>query len=341
MEARYWRPLADQGLVCELCPHRCHLKPGQSGLCQARRNLAGSLDLPLGGLVSALALDPIEKKPLFHFLPGSEVYSVGFLGCNLACPFCQNWRISQDFEPKTEGRALAPAELVSLALASKAPSLAFTYSEPSIHIEYLLEAASLARTAGLFTVLVTNGSLLKDPARDLLSLMDAVNVDLKTWSEASYRGVLKGDKATVLAFLEEAASLCHLEISTLVVPGISEDPQDLEAMVSFIVGLSPAIPFHLTAYHRDWLWDREPPSSALLLDLADRARRRLDYVYVGNLPGAKEDSLCPSCGAVLATHQGFRTRLEGLRPGTGLDRGLFRGQCASCGRDLPFFLQGP
>lgn len=297
--------------------------------------------LPLGSLVSALALDPIEKKPLFHFFPGSKVFSVGFFGCNLACPFCQNWRISQDFYAQLEGQTLAPADLVRLARESGAPSLAFTYSEPSIHIEYLLEAAALARKAGLATVLVTNGSILGGPAGDLLPLMDAVNVDLKTWSRDSYRGVLRGDRDCVLNFISRASSLCHLEVTTLVVPGLSDSREGIEGIAAFLAGLDRAIPVHLSAYHPDWRYDRPPLEARALEALADLARTRLDFVYCGNLGGREEPSFCPGCGALLATRRGYRTTIGSLRPGPSLGGGYPRGRCATCGRDLAFVLQTP
>ncbi len=297
--------------------------------------------LALGGLVSALALDPIEKKPLFHFFPGSKVFSVGFFGCNLACPFCQNWRISQDFNAQLEGRPLPPAALVGLARESGAPSLAFTYSEPSIHIEYILEAASLAKSAGLATVLVTNGSILDGPAGDLLSLMDAVNVDLKTWSEDAYREVLKGERNCVLDFISRAQALCHLEVTTLVVPGLSDSPQGIDGIAAFLAGLDRAVPLHLSAYHPDWRYDQPPLKARELEALADLARSHLDFVYCGNLGGREEASLCPGCGALLATRRGFRTTIEGLRPGPSHGGGYPRGQCADCGRSLAFVLPRP
>lgn len=341
MDARYWKARAEGSLDCGLCPHRCRLAPGKAGLCGARANQGGRMVLPLGGLVSALALDPIEKKPLFHFFPGSKVFSVGFLGCNLACPFCQNWRISQDFDARLEGRALAPADLVRLAEESAAPSLAFTYSEPSIHIEYILEAAGLARKAGLATVLVTNGSILDGPAGDLLALMDAVNVDLKTWSEAAYRDVLRGERECVLGFIARASALCHLEVTTLVVPGLSDSPEGIEGIAAFLAGLDRSIPLHLSAYHPDWRYDRPPLEARRLEALADLARASLDFVYCGNLGGHEESSLCPGCGALLATRRGYRTTIEGLRAGPAQGGAFPRGRCAQCGRDLAFVLPKP
>ena len=176
--------------------------------------------LPYFGLVSSLALDPIEKKPLHHFLPGSEVFSAGFVGCNMRCPFCQNWGISQEIPSSLE--RMSPESLVAAALRSGAPSIAYTYSEPTIHFEFVLASMAAARAAGLKNVLVTNGCLEPAPARELLSLTDAANVDLKTWSAETYRKTLGGSKDRVLEFMGIAASLCHLEVTTLVVPPFSD-----------------------------------------------------------------------------------------------------------------------
>ena len=348
MDASYWKALPEKKLSCGLCPHRCVLGEGKRGLCGVRENEGGRMVLPLAGLVSALAIDPMEKKPLFHFLPGTMVFSAGFFGCNMACPFCQNWRISQDYDAALEGRLLSPRALVDAAIASASPSLAFTYSEPSIHIEYLLEAAGLARQAGLATVLVTNGSLLPGPASDLLALMDAVNVDLKAWSDAAYREILRGDRGTVLSFIEAASKTCHLEVTTLVVPGVSDGAEGIQGIAYFLGTLGRGIPLHLSAYHPDWRWDKAGLPQASLAALAALARKSLDFVYLGNTGGI-EESRCPSCGGLLASRRGYQTRIDGLEAGLPLPEkaagspgmGLCGARCASCGAELPFVLPMP
>jgi pyruvate formate lyase activating enzyme len=326
--AAYQSPLGDGRLRCELCPHRCTLSEGATGLCRVRRNEGGRLSLPFWGALSALALDPIEKKPLHHFKPGSAVLSAGFFGCNLRCPFCQNWEISQGVE---EAEITSPEALVAAALESGAPSLAFTYSEPTVHFEYILEVARLARAAGLATVLVTNGCLNEAPAREILPLMDAANVDLKCWSESLYRERLGGDRAAVLRFIELAAGTCELEVTTLVVPGISEDEEDMGEIAAFLAGIDRRIPLHLSAYHPDYRY-REPPSPPeLLLRLADRARRSLDYVYLGNLGDLPADTRCPACGALLVRRRGYQIDASGIEPAGEREKASGFARCRACG----------
>jgi pyruvate formate lyase activating enzyme len=286
--------------------------------------------LPFYGKLSSLADDPIEKKPLHHFLPGSRVISAGFYGCNLTCPFCQNWEISQTV--RAEAACISPAELVASALASGAPSLAFTYSEPTIHFEYLREAMKAAHDAGLKTVLVTNGCLSEAPARDLLALTDAANVDLKCWSAEQYARLLGGNLEAVLGFIRVAAELSRVEVTTLVVPGLSDSPEDVAAIASFLAGISADIPFHLSAYHPAYHSSAPAVATETMEELAGLARRALHYVYVGNLPGKGEDSLCPSCGEALVRRHGYSVEVVGLS-GHGISV-----SCASCGTALPFVL---
>lgn len=328
--AAYQSPLEGGRLRCELCPHRCTLSEGATGLCRVRRNEGGRLVLPYWGALSALALDPIEKKPLHHFKPGTAVLSAGFFGCNLRCPFCQNWEISQGVG---EAGITSPEALVAAALESGSPSLAFTYSEPTVHFEYILEAARLARAAGLATVLVTNGCLNEEPARELLALIDAANVDLKCWSEAVYRERLGGDRAAVLRFIELAAQACELEVTTLVVPGISEGKEEMGEIAAFLAGLDRRIPLHLSAYHPDYRY-REPPSPPeLLLRLADRARRSLDYVYLGNLGALPADTYCASCGALLVRRRGYQVDASGLEAAGKKEKAPALARCRACGAE--------
>jgi pyruvate formate lyase activating enzyme len=323
----YWRSEGDGSITCELCPHRCRIARGRSGLCRARRNEGGELALPYYGLVSSLAVDPIEKKPLHHFLPGSSVLSAGFVGCNMRCPFCQNWRISQELPAELE--SFSPETLVAAALDAGTPSIAYTYSEPSIHVEFVRDSMAAARRAGLKTVLVTNGCIDAAPARELLGLTDAVNVDLKTWSTESYAKTLGGDRDTVLEFIRIAAELCSLEVTTLVVPGLSDSREGIASIARFLASISPDIPLHLSAYHPAWKHEAEPTKPASLVELAKESRTSLRYVYIGNLAGIGEDTLCPNCGAKAVTRRGYRIGLTGLRATDGA------ASCAACGIRLP------
>ena len=283
-EASYWR--SEETLVhCLLCHHRCAIAPGRSGLCHVRKNEGGRLVLPYYGLVSAVAIDPIEKKPLYYFIPGSVVYSVGYLGCNLHCPFCQNHHIAQDFDAEVAAY-VSPERLARAALASGAPSLAHTYSEPLIHIEYVIAVMREARALGLKNVLVTNGSVAEEPAREVLALCDAVNLDIKAWDPAWYRQELGGDRDETLAFARAAhESGVHLEVTTLVVSGRNDTDEDIEGIADFLASLDPEIPYHLSAYHPAWRY-REPATPvSTLRRLKAVAERRLRYVHLGNVPG--------------------------------------------------------
>lgn len=338
-EAAWFSEAAAGRIGCRLCPHGCTLGEGAVGLCKARGNFGGSFRLPLQGRIASLADDPIEKKPLYRFLPGSRVFSVGFFGCSMRCPFCQNWEISQ-----TTGEGapiLGPAELVAAAKQSGAPSIAFTYSEPTIHFEYVLEAAMLARAAGLRTVLVTNGMLRPEPARELLSRIDAVNLDIKSFSASVYAKVLGGDLATVLDFAREAFANCWLEATTLVVPGLEAWEESIAGIAAFLAGLSSHIPLHLSAYHPAWKHDSPPTPPRLLEGLRNIARQHLESVYIGNVRGESSIDRCETCGTVLVERQGYRIGAMRLKPAA-LGRKRAPGEegarCAACGHPEFFIL---
>jgi pyruvate formate lyase activating enzyme len=330
---RFFHPEpAGKAARCDLCPRRCLLKDGDTGACKVRGGTGGGLALPCYGFVTALARDPIEKKPLYHFRPGSSIVSAGFAGCNLRCPFCQNWHISQ--QTAGPGRCFTPAGLAAEAAGGAEAQIAYTYSEPLVHAEFLLDCMREVRRLGAANVLVTNGCVNPEAADEILSLTDAVNIDLKCFSALTYAEVLGGDLDTVLAFITRAHEKgVHVEITTLVVPGLNDGGGEPQKTVDFIAGLSPAIPFHLTACHPDWRWKGPPASPALLASLAAGAGKKLLYVYSGNTPRERNDTLCPACGAVLVSRRGFRVDTRGLvlKSEAG-GKGYF---CASCGIKAP------
>ncbi|GBU28992.1 pyruvate-formate lyase-activating enzyme like [Treponema sp. R8-4-B8] len=272
----------DGGVSCELCPNNCVIKSGKFGACGVRGNKGGKGIIPFYGFISALALDPIEKKPLYHFKPHTKILSLGFAGCNLHCPFCQNWHISQNTD--IPGKWMQPGEIISAALKQDSPSIAYTYSEPLIHIEYLLDCMTLARKHGIANVLVTNGCINEKAAAEILKLTDAANVDLKTFSEETYKKTLNGDLRTVLDFI----GLCHktgvhLEITTLVVPDLNDLSDELGKAADFIASVSKEIPWHLTAYHPDYRWNAPPTDRDFLLRAAKEAEKKLTFVHTGNI----------------------------------------------------------
>ena len=318
---------------CNLCPRCCAIPGGALGACGVRGNKNGTGLLPFYGRVTALAVDPIEKKPLYHYRPGSMILSAGFCGCNLRCPFCQNWRISQSADAAV--RQMQPGDIVSAALHEDSLAIAYTYSEPLVHIEFLLDCMALAHRHGIANVLVTNGCANGEAAREILALTDAANIDLKCFSAATYTDTLGGTKnalETVLEFIRTACAMgVHVELTTLVVPGLNDSSEELDACAGFVASLGQ-IPWHLSAYHPDYHWNAPPTDSALLLASARRARGKLSYVYTGNISGGENSTVCPHCGATLVRRRGYQTDVSGLAAPVEGER-FYR--CARCGEQTP------
>ncbi len=273
--------------TCAICPHGCQLAEGQTGLCHARVAAAGQVVDANYGRVTSLALDPIEKKPLARFKPGTKVLSVGSYGCNLRCPFCQNASIACAGENDVPWRAMAPAELVELA-ASLMPEgnigIAFTYNEPLVGFEFVRDTARLARERGLANVLVSNGYVNDGPLREITPLIDAANIDLKGFTQGFYDfvgGDLDTVKHTIAVLAAEPG--CHLEVTTLIIPGLNDSEDEVDAAAAWLASLNPGIPYHLTRFfpcHR--MQDRPTTPPATVHQLAAIARCHLKHVYVGN-----------------------------------------------------------
>ena len=272
--------------VCSLCPHHCQLEPGQSGLCQARRNKNGKIICDNYGRLAALALDPIEKKPLRRFYPGNWILSVGSYGCNLRCPFCQNYKISMEGK-KSETIFLSPKDLVKRAmnLTEKARGnlgIAFTYNEPLIGYEYVYDCAELAHQVGLKTVIVTNGMICEEPLLKLLPLTDAMNIDLKGFTQQYYDWV-GGDLETVKNTIAVSASQCHVEVTTLIIPGKNDRTEGMNAEAKWIASLNPEIPLHISRFFPCWhVPGQEPTPVQTISSLCREAKEHLQYVYAGN-----------------------------------------------------------
>lgn len=271
-------------IPCELCFHHCQLKEGQAGLCRARANRDGRI-VPLNyGKLTALALDPIEKKPLRRFHPGSMVLSVGSFGCNLRCPFCQNAQIAAA-GAEIPTRDCPPEALVRQALRLRGQGnigVAYTYNEPLVGYEYVQDCAALVHQAGMCNVLVTNGTIEEGPWQALLPLIDAVNIDLKGFTEDWYR-TLGGDLETVKRSITLAAEHCHVEVTTLIVPGENDSEEEMRALSGWLSSVSPEIPLHVSRFFpRHHMTDRPPTPVEAVYRLAHVARERLPYVYTGN-----------------------------------------------------------
>jgi pyruvate formate lyase activating enzyme len=323
MKASYWEAAESEAVRCALCPHACLIPPGRHGRCRVRFNRGGVLEMPFHGRLSSIAVDPIEKKPLYHFHPGQNILSVGFVGCSFRCPFCQNHRISQDTGVPT--REVSAGELVAMAEQEGSFGIAYTYSEPLVHLEYVLESCRLARARGLKNVLVSNGFVNPQPAEELLGLLDAANIDLKSFNPEFYRQEIGGELEEVKRFLTQARGRIELEVTTLVIPGRNDGPEEMEAIAAFLAALDPAIPLHLSAYHPQYRYTLPPTPAATVRRLAEVARRYLRYVYLGNLGAEESDTACRQCEAVLVRRRGYQVSVPGLHDG----------RCARCGAPAP------
>lgn len=273
--------------TCQVCMHHCALSPGQTGLCGARKNVGGEIVCAAYGRITSLALDPIEKKPLRNFRPGSRILSVGSYGCNLRCPFCQNHEISMAGEAEADSSYMAPERLADMALEWKNRAgnigVAYTYNEPLVSWEYVRDTARLVKESGMVNVLVTNGTASPGILEELLSYVDAMNIDLKGF-RADYYRMLGGDFGTVRAFIARAVRDCHVELTTLIVPGENDALEEMEEEAQWIADLSPEIPLHITRFFPQYhMLDRNPTDIRQLYRLAETAGQYLKNVYVGNV----------------------------------------------------------
>lgn len=319
--AAYWSRSADK-IRCELCPHFCLIPLDGVGRCGIRRNRKGKLVSESYGLISSLALDPIEKKPLFHVKPGSKILSLGSAGCNFRCSFCQNWSISQQVPTMEE---LSPGELVKQAKQSKACGVAYTYNEPLINFEYVLECARQVRQAGLLNVLVTNGYINPAPRDELLPWIDALNIDLKSIRPEFYQRICGARLEPVLDFIRVAAKICHVELTHLIVTAANDSEADIHDLVDWVAAVSPEIPLHFSRYFPQYQWEEPPTPMDLLQKALEIGRSKLKWVYIGNLPGKDDSTHCPDCGAELIPRQGYWTGTVKLQDG----------HCPQCHRWVP------
>ncbi|MHA1167302.1 MAG: AmmeMemoRadiSam system radical SAM enzyme [Candidatus Hodarchaeales archaeon] len=314
--------IADKIVHCWVCPRGCGLKPGETGFCGVRRNKNGNI-IPLTyGLVEGVnSRDPVEKKPLYHFLPGTRTTSIGGIGCNLSCLHCQNWSISQqrdlDF-PYLE--KLSPEKAIKRALDNKTPSIALTYNEPTINIEYCEDVANLAREEGLKTILVTNGYLTKKAANRLANIVDAANVDIKAFTEEFYNSVcgnasLKPVLRTIKTWKDAGM---HVETTTLLIPGKNDDPGELRELAEWCASVDPDMPVHFSRFHPAYRMQDVPVTPLKSLEMAYEITKEagVRFVYIGNIPGHEGNStFCPACGNELINRSGYSVRFTDLKKG--------------------------
>ncbi len=333
-EAGFYRPLKDKVVECYLCAHHCRIGPGKRGICGVRENRDGVLCTLVYGKAVSRNLDPIEKKPLFHFLPGTLSYSLATVGCNFRCDFCQNWEISQAggvTEDTLPGRTLAPETIVREAISYKCQSISYTYTEPTIFFEYAYDTAKIAQAEGLKNVFVTNGYQTPETVDKMKEVIDAANVDLKSFSEEFYSKLCKAHLKPVLETIKNMYEAgIKLEVTTLVVPGENDSREELKKIADFLAGISRDIPWHLSRFYPQYrmgaLGATPPETIYKAIEIGKAAGLR--YLYAGNLPGSNyEDSFCPYCKKVVVARVGYRVgevNLEGRN-------------CAHCGRELPFY----
>lgn len=277
-------PVEKKRTVCDVCMHHCSIEEGKSGICGARKNIEGRIIDVNYGQITSMALDPIEKKPLRMFCPGSKILSVGSFGCNLTCPFCQNYEISRMDESDMEARRISPEMLVETAISMKCKGnigIAYTYNEPLVGWEYVRDASRIARNRGLKNVLVTNGTAELPVLERLIRSMDAMNIDLKCFSAQYYRE-LGGDLDTVKAFIERAARSCHVEVTTLIVPGKNDSEEEMDRLSDWLSWINYGIPLHVTRYFPRYKMTEPPTDVETVFRLADVARKNLKYVFEGN-----------------------------------------------------------
>jgi pyruvate formate lyase activating enzyme len=333
-EAVLYDRTGDGAVKCRVCPHACVIKEGALGVCRVRRNEGGTLYSLNYGKPVTLNNDPIEKKPLFHFLPGTRSLSLAAVGCNLTCDHCQNWSISQwprDREGWTRlpGDEVRPAVIAEEAVEACSSSISYTYTEPTVYLEFALDVMSEARARGLKNVFVTNGYMSQESAEAAASLLDAANVDLKSSSDEFYKKTCGGRVGPVMETIGRLhAAGVWVEVTTLVIPGHNDSEIDLRTVAGFLASTSPDIPWHVSAFHPDYRLTNAQRTPVHAINAAMRYGREagLRFVYAGNVPGnAGENTVCPYCGDTLIERRGFKI----------LSNRLHGGRCESCGKAIP------
>ncbi len=323
-------PHHDNYVRCHLCPHQCVIADGERGHCRVRENHGGRLYSLVYGNPCAVHIDPIEKKPFYHFLPTAMALSLATAGCNLRCLYCQNWQISQASPEETQNADLPPVEIVRTATTYSVPVIAYTYSEPIIFYEYMLEIAQLARAAGLYNVVVSAGFINQEPLQALCRAVDAIKIDMKGYDPAFYRQVCQAELEPVLKAIRTIyASGVHLEIVNLVVPTLNDDLEQLRALAGWISHeLSPDIPLHFSRFYPQYKLTDLPPTPVETLDRAREIaiEEGMRFVYVGNVPGHPgNNTYCPACGEPIIVRQGFAVTAYHISDGA----------CAYCGQPIP------
>ena len=330
-EAYLYEKLNNNRVQCNLCSFRCKLSEGYKGICEVRKNEDGTLYTLVYGKTIAKAVDPIEKKPLFHFLPGTKSFSIATVGCNFRCLYCQNWEISQYPRERNAiiGEDYPPESVVEDAIATGSKSIAYTYTEPTIFFEYAIDTAKIAKERGLKNIFVTNGYMTKEAIDAMAGLIDAANVDLKSFSDAYYLQICGG--ARVKPVLESIEYMkkkgIWVEVTTLIIPEVNDDPAEIMEIAEFIKSVDPAIPWHVSRFHPAYKFDNVMPTAVEVVRNIRQIGKSvgLKYVYTGNIPGDDgEHTYCPNCGELLIARYGFEIVANTIKDG----------KCPKCGEKI-------
>lgn len=327
-EAFLYQKINDNSVRCNLCAHRCVIRPGKAGICIVRENMAGTLYTKVYGKTIAQHIDPIEKKPLYHFYPGSKAFSVATPGCNFRCRFCQNWDISQIINSKISesGNNATPEQIVWSTKQNSCTSIAYTYTEPTVFFEYSYDTARLAHETGLKNVYVSNGYMTCEMLDMIHPYLDAINIDLKAFRDETYRRIIGARLQPVLDSLKKIKQMgIWLEVTSLIIPGINDDPKELGQMVNFVATeLGKDVPWHISRFFPAYKMKEVPPTSLRTLQAAKEIglENGLNYVYIGNVVSFSDsDTKCPQCGSLLIERSGFSV----------IQNNIKNGQCPECG----------
>lgn len=324
-DALHYQKQSDETVICTLCNHHCHISKGKTGRCGVRRNQSGRLIAETYACVSAEAVDPIEKKPLYHFLPGTRSYSLGSVGCNFSCSHCQNWQISQAKTAESTMRTVMPEEGIRRALTHQCRSISWTYNEPTMWYEYTRDMGHHAHTQGLATVYVTNGYMTEEAAIEIAPDLNAWRVDIKAFSDDFYRSICKARLQPVLDSTARMYELgIHIETVTLIIPGLNDSMEEITELIQWVIDtLGPDTPMHFTRFHPDYhMTDRQATPINTLEKIYERAKDLgLHHPYLGNVSGHPyEHTYCPDCGALVINRKGYQVTMGGLN----------RDRCAQC-----------
>lgn len=329
-EARWWESEPNGKVHCYLCPRHCHIGDGQAGFCFIRANAGGRLYTLGYAHPAAIQIDPIEKKPLSHFLPGTRVFSLGTAGCNMGCFFCQNWDISKSRADQVRSAHVPPEDVVSLALEHGCPSIAFTYNEPTIWGEYVIDICQAAHERGINTVMVSNGYITREAFHDIYDHVDAANIDLKAFTENFYGKITLTHLKPVLETLEWLKNETNVwfELTNLMIPTLNDAPEETRSLAEWVLEhLGPDVPLHFTAFHPDFKLRDKPRTPPETLHQAREMARNagLHYVYEGNIYSDAANTVCPQCGTLLIRRSWHDVRENRLR----------EGRCPKCNLEIP------